>query len=720
MPPAFAVALLVVRNGQFSTFIAFGCFSLLVLADFGGHWRSKAVAYASTTAVGAVLVVIGTLASANPWTAAAVTLLVAFAIRFAGLFGGYAVAAQTALLLSFVLSVAVPAPLTAIVPRVAGWVVAGALAGLAAELLWPRFEHFHLMERAASACRALAQLVEASRQRQAAAEVPPKSEQASAAVGALRGEYRVAPTRPAWPARRDRALVELMSETGTILEIATNPFNRSVHTLPLPAGHPCLEEGDRLARVVVETLNASAVVLTGGPAPDPSRLHAASIAHRPALNDWARRALRSGTPPQEVLDGLAADETLNVIAYLTLALAQNALIAAGKEPRPEAPLPRGVPRLGGTKGVLVAIEQALRAQLQPRSTVLHDSVRAAVGIALAVLISRLLRLDHGFWVVLGTLSVLRSNALGTGRTTVEALVGTLAGFAVGVLIALAAGANPAIAWAILPLAAFTAAFAWTAVGFVIGQAAFTVFVIVLFNLISPVGWRVGLVRIEDVAIGVGISVLVATLLWPWGARRDLARAIAGLYRSVADFLAATLGGLLGRASPESSVTARGAAAAARDRAGEALYQFLNERSFKVVDPERATLLFAAGKHAIMFGDVIDVLREMGYRAGPGNDGIDSLSAQTDVLANGLKGLATMLDGHGIPGPASAVRRVSEDVLNEVAVRSLGQWAGEPSRERSVVAAVAAAEWIGLLDRIVGSLEAPVAAAAAAARAPRWR
>jgi len=201
MPPAFAVALLVVRNGQFSTFIAFGCFSLLVLADFGGHWRSKAVAYASTTAVGAVLVVIGTLASANPWTAAAVTLPVAFAIRFAGLFGGYAVAAQTALLLSFVLSVAVPAPLTAIVPRVAGWVVAGALAGLAAELLWPRFEHFHLMERAAAACRALAQLVEAGRQRQAAAEVPPKSEQASAAVGALRGEYRAAPTRPAWPAR---------------------------------------------------------------------------------------------------------------------------------------------------------------------------------------------------------------------------------------------------------------------------------------------------------------------------------------------------------------------------------------------------------------------------------------------------------------------------------------------------------------------------------------
>ena len=584
MPPAFAVALLVVRNGQLSTFIAFGCFSLLVLADFGGHWRAKAVAYACTTAAGAVLVVIGTLASANAWTAAAVALPVVFVIRFAGLFGGYAVAAQMTLMLSFVLSVAVPAPITAIAPRVAGWATAGTVAGLAAMLLWPRFEHLHLMERASSACRALARLVEASRQTQPAVAVRPQTGQARAAVGELRREYRTAPTRPAWPARRDRALVELISETWSILEIATNPFDRPIQAHPMPAGHPCLKEGDRLAGIVVETLDASAGVLTGGPPPDPSRLHAARIAHRPALNDWAREALRSGTPPNEVLDGLATDETLNVIAYLTLAVAENALIATGREPPPEAPLPRGVPRLTGAKGVLVGVGQALRAHLQPRSTVLHDSIRAAVGISLAVLISRLLRLDHGFWVVLGTLSVLRSNALGTGRTTVEALIGTLAGFAVGVLIALAAGANAAIAWAILPPAAFAAAFAWTGIGFVIGQAAFTVFVIVLFNLISPAGWRVGLVRIEDVAIGVGISVLVATLLWPWGARRDLARALAALYRSVADFLAATLTGLLGRASPEDAVRARTAAVGARQRAGEALYQFLNERSFKVVDP----------------------------------------------------------------------------------------------------------------------------------------
>src|SRR5262249_45808232 len=141
----------------------------------------------------------------------------------------------------------------------------------------------------------------------------------------------------------------------------------------------------------------------------------------------------------------------------------------------------------------------------------------------------------------GTLSVLRSSALGTARTTVEALIGTLAGFAAGALIALLVGTDAALACATLPLVAFTAAYASTAIGFVVGHAAFTVFVIFLFNLISPVGWRIGLIRIEDVAIGVGISLLVALLLWPRGARRDLARAVAELYRSVADFLGRVAG-----------------------------------------------------------------------------------------------------------------------------------------------------------------------------------
>jgi len=59
-----------------------------------------------------------------------------------------------------------------------------------------------------------------------------------------------------------------------------------------------------------------------------------------------------------------------------------------------------------------------------------------------------------------------------------------------------------------------AAYAPRAISFAAGQAGFTVVLFVLFNLIQPTGWRVGLVRIEDVAIGFGVSLGVGLLFWP--------------------------------------------------------------------------------------------------------------------------------------------------------------------------------------------------------------
>ena len=68
-----------------------------------------------------------------------------------------------------------------------------------------------------------------------------------------------------------------------------------------------------------------------------------------------------------------------------------------------------------------------------------------------------------------------------------------------------------------------------------GQAAFTVMISVLYNIIVPVGWKVGEIRVEDVAIGAGVSALAGVLFWPRGATRvvgdDLADALhsGGVY-----------------------------------------------------------------------------------------------------------------------------------------------------------------------------------------------
>jgi len=73
------------------------------------------------------------------------------------------------------------------------------------------------------------------------------------------------------------------------------------------------------------------------------------------------------------------------------------------------------------------------------------------------------------------------------------------------LLVIAIGTHEAVLWAVLPVAVLVAAYAPRGISFAAGQAGFTVVLFVLFNLIQPVGWSVGLVRVEDVAIGFAIS-----------------------------------------------------------------------------------------------------------------------------------------------------------------------------------------------------------------------
>jgi uncharacterized membrane protein YccC len=96
----------------------------------------------------------------------------------------------------------------------------------------------------------------------------------------------------------------------------------------------------------------------------------------------------------------------------------------------------------------------------------------------------------------------------------------------------------------LALAILLASYAPRAISFAAGQAGFTVFLLVVFNLIQPAGWEVGLVRIEDVAVGFGVSLGVGLLFWPRGAQA--ARDALNRRLSRSGSLVRLLGARLGR------------------------------------------------------------------------------------------------------------------------------------------------------------------------------
>ncbi len=172
-----------------------------------------------------------------------------------------------------------------------------------------------------------------------------------------------------------------------------------------------------------------------------------------------------------------------------------------------------------------------------RSVWFINSLRGSLALAAAVAVADLTTVQHGFWVVLGTLSVLRTNASATGATALRALLGTLVGFVIGAALITAIGTGSSVLWAVLPIAVFVAAYSPGTAPFAVGQAAFTVTIAVLFNLLLPVGPDVVVVRIEDVAIGCAVSLVVGLLFWPRGVSSVVGDDLADAFRSGAAYLA---------------------------------------------------------------------------------------------------------------------------------------------------------------------------------------
>jgi hypothetical protein len=213
-----------------------------------------------------------------------------------------------------------------------------------------------------------------------------------------------------------------------------------------------------------------------------------------------------------------------------------------------------------------------------RSVWFLNSLRASLALAAAVLVADLSGVQHAFWVVLGTLSVLRTNAASTESTALRALGGTAVGFVVGALLLLGIGTSTPALWTALPIAIAVAAYAPGTLPFAFGQAAFTIVIVVLFNLLVPVGWKVGLLRIQDVAIGCLVSLVIGVLFWPRGAASVVGDDLADAFRIGAAYLTESVGWALGtRPEPPDAAPA---AVTAAIRLDEALRGFLAEQGAK--------------------------------------------------------------------------------------------------------------------------------------------
>jgi hypothetical protein len=385
-----------------------------------------------------------------------------------------------------------------------------------------------------------------------------------------------------------------------------------------------------------------------------------------------------GEPAGEFITSLDPAFRAEELSHAVSLIARNVELTAAAERRSwrERWLgrqPEGVP------GTLSAARERITSYLEPHSVWLHNSLRGAAGLGLAVLAARLTGVQHSFWVVLGALSVLRSNALNTGQDAVRAMLGTVAGFIVGAALLVGIGTNTTLLWFLLPLAVFLAGVAPAVISFAGGQAAFTLTLVILFNIIQPTGWRVGLVRIEDIAIGVGVSLVVGVLFWPRGAAPALRQALAQAYADGAGYLASTVRsgtspGDPGTPAPPALAGDAARAAAASRRLDDAFRTYLAERGAK-----RLPLADVAGLVTGVAGLRLEADAVLDLWRGDGQAGGDVAAARHEILGTAERvtgwynSLATtMITGGELPKPLAhdtaadgrLVRAVRRDLLGD--------------------------------------------------------
>ena len=551
----FYFSLYVVHDSQMAMYASFGCIALGALSEVTGEPRQRTKTYLAALITGIVLVIIGTLLAFNTWAAAAGMLVVGFAVAYAGIGGPRLVGGANGLQLLYILPSFPPYAPETLGSRLIGLVIAVGLLAIADRVLWPPPVPTPFRQRLADAIYVihdrLMAILEADDDQQT--RVPSTGDSAVA----LRLS-RIPPLeRPTGPGRRDRAAMHastllrgLETRVAALAELTDK-------------GHPAAASymGATLLNVTAQSLGESAEFLdagkleSSGAKPDSAPVEA-------ALTDYVRQRealVESSQIDHDLRLRLRFAVVVEELAIWTRDLAVATKIMQGvRVPEPQAQS-IAEPFWYANRSTVSLWWMRFRGHLTPRSVFFQNAIRIGVGLAAARLAAGLLDLSHGFWVLLATLTLMRTSVVATRAALIPAFVGTvIGGLAMAVALGLAGG-NSVVYEVAFPLIIIPALAAGPIAGPIAGQALFTLLVALLFAQIAPVTWRLAEVRITDVLLGGLLGAVVGLFAWPRGATGEMRRTAEASLDAAAQDLESTV----------HSLTEPGAASSARQDTGTA-------------------------------------------------------------------------------------------------------------------------------------------------------
>lgn len=524
-----------------ATYAVFGTIGFGVLSQVVGTPRQRTRTLAGCLVAGTVLLVVGSLLAGITAAASLGMLVVGVIVAFLAVGGPRLAGVVNGLLLVYILPSFPPFAPDTLPERVLGFVFGVGLLLLADRVLWPSRPVVSYARRCAAAARALADLLAAIGAPDTGA-LPAR--RAAAAHAADRLRLLVAPweIRPTGPGREDRGLAHLGAALRGVQGRVEALLGEGTAQVPVHAGPTLL--------ATAATLRGTAdALLAQGPVPDLADVDRERLAYTEQRLDAIAAEGDGGLT--------AAHARAAVVVGQTLAAVRVAVQAADTVVTPRARCHPDSAALSwwASAPTPVLWRRRIGAHLSLRSVYLQNALRLGIGLALARLVAGGLDLSHGLWVLLATLTLMRTSVTSTRATLLPAIVGTALGAVVAAGVLAVAGPDTIVYAVLFPVLCVVAVAAGQVFGMIAGQAGFTVLVAVLFAQLAPAGPSLAGVRLLDVVVGAVVGIGVGAAVWPAGGHGEVRRDAARCLRETAALIAASSAWLAGTGTREAVAAA---------------------------------------------------------------------------------------------------------------------------------------------------------------------
>ncbi|MBN3895270.1 MAG: FUSC family protein [Nostoc sp. NOS(2021)] len=502
------------------------------MVNVDGAYRQRATAMIAATIGVTVMFLIASLVSSHLWLAVPTTFLVIFIAGLASLYGNVAASVSLVTSIMFVISLAKFASfsnLSTLIQHCALCLAGGTWTTVLLLGVWVVRPDIPAMQTVANCYLSLSKFVDLASSRglnpQDRQEWVQRFLQAQDTViqnlTSARSVWTTIWTRQKGANLRGNHLLVLIEDANQIV----NSVVALSELLAIASEHQLFSRLQREIQQVIEQLAIALQMLSEAIAKGKNSVHLGDLDRTVEALEHQRQVLRS-----QVLNQTINAQTDEYSDLLNLGKITASLTKLAQQIHTDADivtdLIQGKPRSIAQRNISPpaqpersAIIDTLRNNFTFDSVLFRHALRLALITTFAELLASVLQLPRGYWITLTALVALKPNFGGTSETTVQRVIGTILGGIIGIALVLLVK-NP-LAIAVCFLLLVFVAMSVRSLSYSIFIILLTPAIILLLNIISAGGWKVGVLRIFDSFAGGVLALLGSYLLFPRWERQQL-------------------------------------------------------------------------------------------------------------------------------------------------------------------------------------------------------